>query len=244
MDELTFTLDDFEGPLDLLLALIAKHKMDLHNIPIFTLIEQYTAILAQFEEERLDLSSAFIEMAARLVEMKSYLLLPRSDEGERMKQELTGQLIEYDLCKKMAAKLKEMGLNTYMAVRKPAEVEYDPSYVLRHEATLLSDAWENLCGRKLQRRAPKAEKFDNLVTAEYVSVSSRVVHVLRGLVSGRLHGLQSLFSKNEGRSTTVATFLALLDLVRHGRIRIEDDTQLTLSRHKLAKAQTEDSQWT
>ncbi len=244
MDELTFTLDDFEGPMDLLLALIAKNKMDLHNIPIFALIEQYTQILAQYQEQRLDLASSFIEMAARLVEMKSYLLLPRSEEGERMREELTGQLIEYDLCKKMAEKLKIMGANTFIAVRKPAQVDFDTEYTMQHEASLLMEAWGGLCGRKRQRKAPKAERFEKLVAAEYVSVSSRVVHILRNLVKGKAGALGQLFSKNEGRSTTVATFLAVLDLVRHGRIRIEDDMGITLSRNKLIKQQEEEPQWT
>ena len=81
-EELTFHLEDFDGPLELLLALVAKHKMDLHNIPILELIDQYTATVARADPDP-EAASAFIEMAARLVEMKSYLLLPRSEEGER-----------------------------------------------------------------------------------------------------------------------------------------------------------------
>ena len=95
VEELTFHLEDFDGPLELLLALVAKHKMDLHNIPILQLIDQYTRTVEQADPDP-ETASAFIEMAAHLVEMKSFLLLPRSEEGERMKQELTGQLIEYD----------------------------------------------------------------------------------------------------------------------------------------------------
>lgn len=244
MDELTFTLEDFEGPLDLLLALIAKNKMDLHNIPIFVLIEQYTKTLEQYQEQRLDLASSFIEMAARLVEMKSYLLLPRSEEGERMREELTGQLIEYDLCKKMAEQLKGMASNTYIAVRTPAQVTYDTEYTMQHDVQLLAKAWEELCGRKRLHRAPRAERFEKLVSAEYVSVSSRVVHILRNLVKSKGKKLAQLFVKTDGHSTTVATFLAVLDLVRHGRIRIEDDTQITLSRNKLVKQSEEAPQWT
>ena len=102
-EELTFHLEEFEGPLELLLALVSKHKMDLHNIPILELIDQYTRTVEAAQAVDPDISSSFIEMAAHLVEMKSYLLLPRSTEGERMKQELTGQLIEYDQCRRMAA---------------------------------------------------------------------------------------------------------------------------------------------
>ena len=71
-----------------------------NNIPILELIDQYTATVARADPDP-EAASAFIEMAARLVEMKSYLLLPRSEEGERMKQEFTGQLIEYDQCRRM-----------------------------------------------------------------------------------------------------------------------------------------------
>ena len=92
-EEMTFHLEDFDGPLELLLALVTKHKMDLHNIPILQLIDQYTRTVEQADPDP-EAASAFIEMAARLVEMKSYLLLPRSEEGERLKQEFTGQLIE------------------------------------------------------------------------------------------------------------------------------------------------------
>ena len=101
-EELTFHLEEFEGPLELLLALVSKHKMDLHNIPILELIDQYTRTVEAAQAADPDISSSFIKMAAHLVEMKSYLLLPRSTEGERMKQELTGQLIEYDQCRRMA----------------------------------------------------------------------------------------------------------------------------------------------
>ena len=76
-EELTFHLEDFDGPLELLLALVAKHKMDLHNIPILELIDQYTRTVEQADPDP-ETASAFIEMAAHLVEMKSYLLLPRS----------------------------------------------------------------------------------------------------------------------------------------------------------------------
>lgn len=83
-DELTFHLEDFDGPLELLLALVAKHKMDLHNIPILTLIDQYTRTVEAAQAADPEIASAFNwKMAAHLVEMKSYLLLPRSEEGER-----------------------------------------------------------------------------------------------------------------------------------------------------------------
>lgn len=245
MEELTFKLENFEGPLDLLLALIGKHKMDLHDIPILELIDQYTRLIDQYRAQRLDLASEFIEMAARLVEMKSYLLLPRSEEAERMKQELTGQLIEYELCKRMAGRLGRLAENTCVTVRSPLQVEQDMTYTLRHDPALLAEAWAGLMGRGGSRRAPSPERFEPIVTAPFVSVSSRVVHVLRGLAAGRLKKLGQLFLKSDDRSTTVATFLAVLELVRHGRLKIDEGEGLTMNRAKLrSPGKTEEPEWT
>ena len=87
---LTFKIEDFEGPLDLLLYLVGKNKMNLYDVNIMELIEQYTAAIREMQQDRMEISSEFIDMAAHLVQMKSALLLPRSPEAERMKAELTG----------------------------------------------------------------------------------------------------------------------------------------------------------
>ncbi|HIZ29632.1 MAG TPA: segregation/condensation protein A [Candidatus Fournierella merdipullorum] len=232
MESLTFKLEEFEGPLDLLLYLVGKNKMDLHEIAILDLIDQYTAVINTLTDHRLDVASEFIEMAARLVQMKSYLLLPRSEEAERLKQELTGQLIEYSACKKIAARMGAMAAATFTAVRQPMEVELDNTYQLRHDASLLQQAWFGLMGRSRRKTAPSAERFEPLVTAPFVSVASRVVHVLRGLVTGRVRQLRNLFSPSGSRSETVATFLAVLELVRAGRITIDDNETLAVRRGK------------
>src|SRR5699024_8664148 len=104
-DTLTFKLEDFEGPLDLLLYLVGKNKMNLYDVNIMELIDQYTAAIRTLEQNRMEVSSEFIDMAAHLVQMKSALLLPHSPEAERMKEELTGRLIEYSACKEVAARL-------------------------------------------------------------------------------------------------------------------------------------------
>ena len=227
-EELTFHLEDFDGPLELLLALVTKHKMDLHNIPILQLIDQYTRAVESAESTDPEISSAFIEMAAHLVEMKSYLLLPRSEEGERMKQELTGQLIEYDQCRRMAALLRAKGEATPVFVRRPMEMELDNTYALHHAPQMLTDYWQALAGRT--RRVPTQQQFEPLVTAPMVSVTSRVVYILRRMLGGTVAKMEQLFSRSQSRSTNVATFLALLELVRGGRIALDDRGELTMRR--------------
>ena len=123
-----------------------------------------------------------------------------------------------------------MGEGVYNAVRQPMEVELDSEYRLRHEPSLLSDAYNALQGKSVLQRTPKAEQFEPLTAAPFVSVGSRIVHVLRGLVTGKVKKLRQLFSRDGTRSQTVATFLAVLELMRAGRICIDDDETLSVKR--------------
>ena len=225
---ITFKLEDFEGPLDLLLYLVSKNKMNIYNIEIVALIDQYVSMVNGLPVYQMESASEYIEMAARLVQMKSYFLLPKSEEAERMKEELTGMLVEYSACKEVAAQLRSMAEGVYTVVREPAEVELDTEYRLRHDVYLLEEAYNALQGRSRQKQPPRQEQFEPLTTAPFVSVTSRIIHVLRGLMTGRVRRLRQLFVKEGGRSQTVATFLAVLELVRAGRIAIADDESLTV----------------
>ena len=222
-EELTFRLEDFEGPLELLLTLVQKHKMDLHNIPILELIDQYTRAVE----------------SAHLVEMKSYLLLPRSEEGERMKQELTGQLIEYDQCRRMAARLRERGEEYTVFVRTPARLEWDNTYDLFHSPQVLADCWQALMGRTTVRKVPTQQQLEPLVSAPQVSVSSRVVYILRQLIAGGAKKMDQLFSRRQTRGANVATFLALLELVRGGRVTLGPEGELKMRRGRIDRTKEE-----
>ena len=225
---ITFKLEDFEGPLDLLLYLVSKNKMNIYDIEIVALIDQYVSMVNGLPVYQMESASEVIEMAARLVQMKSYFLLPKSEEAERMKEELTGMLVEYSACKEVAAQLRSMAEGVYTVVREPAEVELDTEYRLRHDVYLLEEAYNALQGRSRQKQPPRQEQFEPLTTAPFVSVTSRIIHVLRDLMTGRVRRLRQLFVKEGGRSQTVATFLAVLELVRAGRIAIADDESLTV----------------
>ena len=224
METLTFKLqeDNFEGPLDLLLYLVGKNKMNLYDINIMELIEQYTAAIQTMQADKLEVSSEFIDMAAHLVQMKSALLLPRSPEAERMKAELTGRLIEYSTCKQVAAELGSRARDLYTAVRQPQKPEGPAEYSRKQDPDRLVQAWFSLMGRSQRRKKPTQEPF--------VSVASRVAHMLRGMLKGTLCRMGQLFSPQESRSTNVATFLALLELIRAGRVRLDETGTLTMDR--------------
>ena len=105
MESISFKLEVFEGPLDLLLNLITKHKLNICDIEISKLLEQYLLYMDQAHEQDLELSGEFLEMAARLIYIKTAFLLPRPEEAEQLKKELEGALIEYSMCKIAAADL-------------------------------------------------------------------------------------------------------------------------------------------
>ena len=162
---LTFKIEDFEGPLDLLLYLVGKNKMNLYDVNIMELIEQYTAAIREMQQDRMEISSEFIDMAAHLVQMKSALLLPRSPEAERMKAELTGRLIEYSACKEVAAQLGSRARDLYTVAREPMPLVGAAEYTRRHDPNWLVQAWFNLMGRSTRKKKPTQEKFEPLVTA-------------------------------------------------------------------------------
>ncbi len=232
MAELTFHLKDFDGPLELLLTLVQQHKMDLHDIPILALIDQYTQVVADARRQEPEVASSFIEMAARLVEMKSWLLLPRSQEAEQLKQELTGRLIEYDRCRRLAAELAAGARGVERYTRPPAALPAADLYPLRHAAQTLADCWAAMAGRA-RPQPPRPEQFEPLVAAPFVPVESRVVYILRGLTTGRVGRLNQLFRKSDSLSATVATFLAVLELVRAGRVEIAPTGTLAVRRGRL-----------
>ncbi|MBQ8610975.1 MAG: segregation/condensation protein A [Oscillospiraceae bacterium] len=238
--DMTFSLAQFEGPLDLLLALISKNKMNIYDIRIMELIDQYLAIVNEGKNVGIEATSEFVEMAARLIYMKSVFLLPRNEEQERLKEELTGQLIEYSACKAIAAKLGEMNSRVFFAVRAPMAVEFDNEYNLRHDPVILRRALITMQGRSVARREVRQEQFEPLVSAPVVSVSSRIIHLLRNLVRVSRQRLQSFFGKKSGRSELVATFLAVLELVRAGRVTIDEEQNLCINTRRRRDERSEE----
>ena len=117
----------------MLLYLVGKNKMNLYDINLMTLIDQYTEAIRTLQQDRMDIASEFIDMAAHLVQMKSALLLPRSPEAERMKAELTGRLIEYSACKEVAAQLGSRARDIATFVREPMPLVGAAEYTRPHD---------------------------------------------------------------------------------------------------------------
>lgn len=219
---LQYRLEAFEGPLDLLLTLIAKNKLNIYDIQISELLEQYMEQINAMQEQDLDIASEFLEMASRLVYIKSVMLLPRHEEAEELKKELTGQLLEYQQCRQVAAMLGKMV--TYdLYGSSPAEIEYDMTYTRIHQREEIAQAFLSAAGRGKRRLPPPAEAFSGIVARKIVSVNARIIFVMRRLYKGAVVKYKSLFPNGSPKSELVATFLAVLELVKGKRVRIEGE---------------------
>lgn len=228
---LSYTLESFEGPLDLLLQLIARNKLNIYDIKLSVLIEQYLEQIEKFKQQEMEIASEFLEMASRLIYMKTVSLLPQHEEVERLKQELTGELIEYQMCREQAEKLALLtgGFNRF--VKGPEPYEAPKTYELVHESDCLFTAYLAAVGRGQRRLPPPVAPFTKIVAKKIVAVSTKIVYVMRNLIKNGKGKLNKLYSGAKSRSELVATFLAVLELCKANRIEItgnSDDAEIKL----------------
>lgn len=223
MDTISYKLPVFEGPLDLLLFLVQKNKLNIYDIPIAEVLQQYMDTIRRMQETDLDVATEFLEMAARLVQIKSAMLLPRHEEAEELKRELTGELIEYQLCREMAGRMAAAYVGGDLFIRSAEEVEPDRTYRRVHPPETMRDAYLSAAGRGKRRLPPPAQAFSGIVSRKIVSVSSKIMFVLRRLYKDKHVSYPTLFQSAESKSELVATFLALLELIKGRRIRVDGD---------------------
>ena len=235
MTEMTFHLDAFEGPLDLLLHLIAKNKVSIYDIPIAEICEQYMAILEEAQRMDMDVAGDFIAMAAHLILIKSRMLLPAEEEEEEEdpRRQLVEMLLEYQRIKEMTPYFRqqtELGRDIY--VKPPEPLNRDAPIEYHHSVADLVRAARSLLERAQQRVPPSASVFKGIVGREPVPVDGKITMILRRFLQRtRLRFLQ-LFADAQSRSEIVATFLAVLELSKTRRLMIEgegEDVELYLT---------------
>ncbi len=230
MTEIRFRLPVFEGPLALLLHLIDKHQLNIYDIEITELLEQYLLYMEEAREQDLELAGEFLEMAARLIYIKAVSLLPKPEEAEKAKQELQGALLEYAFIQKTAKILKACFIADDIFVRKPMKLpKIKKDYSLRHSPEKLAEVYERVDRTRIKALS---EKITDTVTQEKsVSVISKAVSVLRKLYQGNAVRVESLYDGVTDHSARVAIFLAVLELTRFGRISLNaDNTVITIKK--------------
>lgn len=220
-----YKTEGFEGPFDLLLSLIAKNKLNIYDIKLSVLIEQYLEQIKLMQDNEMDVASEFLEMASRLIYMKTVSLLPKHEEIEELKKELTGELLEYQVCKHMAAKFGTMTAGFDRFTRNPEPVEVDKTYDLIHDNSDIFNAYINALGRIDRRMPPSQKAFTKIVAKKIYSVSSKIIFVMRNLWSGSKRKINSLYMSSKNRSELVATFLAVLELVKANRVKVSGENE-------------------
>jgi segregation and condensation protein A len=217
-------LGDFEGPLDLLLHLVSKHKVDICDVPILALISQYLTYVRTARNEDLDTASSFLEMAARLVYIKSLTLLPRQEELEDLTQELREEILGYRDCKLLANKLRtSVGGFDYVPREGEPTIVADMTYNRLHESSELLRWYMAAVGRKKRKLPPPVQAFNGILAHKIVSVSEKARILLESFVKGGKTLLSKLFRTAQSRSELVATFLAILALAKSRNVRIEGE---------------------
>ncbi len=224
-DSPKFKLEIFEGPLDLLLSLIAKNKVNIYDIPIAVILDQYMEYIHEMEMFNMEVASSFIVMAARLMLIKSRMLLPVQKDEEDPRQELVDMLLEYQRAKKTAEVLHDREFTYWGRYEKPAEdIGVDPEYRLTHDIEILKEALHRILARndELEENAFEMEQNigKHLTATRQVSVGEKIVSVLKSLAKKEKQRLDSFFDKVQSRGEVVATFLALLELIKGKRISI------------------------
>ena len=222
-NNLSYKLESFEGPLDLLLQLIARNKLNIYDIQLTVLIDQYLEQISLMEQDNADIASEFLEMASRLIYMKTVKLLPKHEEFEQLKEEFCGELIEYQTCREIAAMLAKQMDGFDKFVKGQSKVELPKTYALTHEKEVVFDAYISAVGRGQRRLPPSTGAFATIVAKKIVSVSTKIVYVMRNLLKKGPQKLSRLYKGAKSRSELVATFLAVLELCKANRVNISGD---------------------
>ena len=217
-DALEIILETFEGPLDLLLYLIKKHKLDVLELSIFSITEQYVSYVEMMTEFQLELAGEYLVMAALLAQIKSRLLLPvheELEEEEDPRAELIKRLQEYELFKKAAENLDDIprvGRDIFIAhaampIREDTSQNL-PELELKDLMLALSDVMA------------RAQTFEHhQITAEVLSTRERMSQILQQLSQANSAVVfNTLFTPNEGRSGVVVSFIAMLELIKEGLV--------------------------
>ena len=236
-DALEVFLDTFEGPLDLLLYLIRRANIDILDIPMARLTEQYLEYVELMRRRNLELAAEYLLMAALLMEIKSRMLLPRPralrEEEEDPRAELVRRLMEYESMKLAAHKLDALPVlgRDFLTV----EVWIEQAAAQRLPQVRTEDliaAWQTLLMHARMTRHHK-------VTREELSVREFMSAILRRLQSGQFADFTSLFEVSKGVAVVVVSFLAVLELVRESLIEVTQSEPYAPIYVKLAHAESE-----
>ena len=225
-------MEDFEGPLDVIVVLLSKNKIEIQDVSITAILEQYLAYLDEMKRLDIEIASEFITMASHLMLIKTKMLLSAAEQAEA-ESEL--DLLRQSLLERQRKEAMEQirsaisvleprnEIGRCLFVKEPEPLRKDHSYRYRHEPIDLLKALDNISERNQRMLPPPTVNFKGIVGKEPYPVTKKAGEVLRQLLLRGVERLKNLFRGNRSRSEVVATFLAILELCRTNSVSLEDD---------------------
>lgn len=234
--DINVKLEVFEGPLDLLLHLLDKNKVNIYDIPIVEITKQYMEYIEEMKRQDLNILSEFLVMAATLIDIKSRMLLPSTAEDEEEEEdprnELVQQLLEYKMYKCMAYELKDLQMDAcrYMFKKPtiPAEVlAYEEPVNLEElvaDVTLaqLNEIFKNIMKKQVDKIDPIRSKYGK-IEKEEVSVEEKMSYLEEYAVLHKHFSFRNLLEAQSSKVEIIVTFLAILELMKVGKINISQE---------------------
>lgn len=234
--DLTVKLQVFEGPLDLLLHLIDKNKVNIYDIPIVEITAQYMEYIAEMKRRDLNVLSEFLVMAATLIDIKSKMLLPSNpdapEEEEDPRAELVQQLLEYKMYKCMAYELKDRQIDAQKTMFKVPTI---PDEILAYEEPVdidelvsditlakLNDIFQSIMKKQVDKIDPVRSKFGK-IEKEEVSLEDKMEYLTEYAKEHQHFSFRSLLEKQSSKVNIIVTFLAILELMKMGKIFISQE---------------------
>ena len=221
-------LQDFEGPLDLILFLLSKNKIEIQDIPIAIILDQYLAYLEQRQQMDLEVASEFVTMASHLMYIKTRMLLSIEDEEAQSEMDALIKSLEerkraevYLRIKSLAERMGPMGeFGRNIMTKNPEPMERGRIYEYDQEAADLVMAMQDVLDRQGQVQTPQLAAFDEIVKREPYPVEKKAREIFQRLKQGGITRFLLLFRGSRSRSELVATFMAVLELCRSRAIRL------------------------
>ena len=225
-------LEDFEGPLDVIFLLLSKNKIEIQDVSITAILEQYLAYLEEMKRLDMEIASEFITMASHLMLIKTKMLLSATEaaEAESELDLLRQSLVErkrreaMDQIRLAVTELEPRNeIGRCLFTKEPEPLRRDNTYRYQHDIRDLLRALDAITERNERQLPPPTANFMGIVGKEPYPIGRKTGEVLRQLVLRGVERLKNLFKGNKTRSEVVATFLAILDLCKTNTVALEDD---------------------
>ena len=228
----TETREDFEGPLDVIFLLLSKNKIEIQDVSITAILEQYLAYLDEMKQLDMQIASEFITMASHLMLIKTKMLLSAAEQAEAESEldHLRQSLLErrrreaMEQIRQAIVQLEPRNeIGRCIFTKEPEPLPKEKTYRYQHNTADLLRALDLISERNQRQLPPPTANFKGIVAKEPYPVNRKAGEVLRQLVLRGVERLKSLFRGNKSRSEIVATFLAILELCKTNSVVLEDD---------------------